>query len=175
MTAERPKGRVILLTGEGKGKTTAALGLALRAAGHDMKTCVVQFIKGRTDVGEVRAAARLGGHLEILPCGAGFVRERGGTPEDREKAAEALQTARDRMNRCGLLVLDEINQAVDLGLLEVSDVLEVLRSRPEPLHIVLTGRGAPPELVAEADTVTEMTARKHAYDSGAPAVPGIEY
>jgi len=171
----RGPGRVLLFTGDGKGKTTAAFGLGLRAAGHGMTVCAVQFIKERTDVGEVKAARQLGERFEVHPTGCGFVRTQGGTPEDRAAAARAMDLARRKVDECDVLILDEVCGAVDLGLLDVSEVTGLLASRPPGVHLVLTGRRAPAELVQIADTVTEMRNVKHAYDSGADAAPGVEF
>jgi len=168
-------GRVLLFTGDGKGKTTAALGLGLRAYGRGLRVCVVQFIKNRTDTGEVLAGEMLGDRFEILPAGAGFVREPGGTPEDRARAAEALGLARAKMTECDVLVLDEVNVAVDLGLIAADAVLDLIGSRPAAVHVVLTGRNAPAELTAAADTVTDMAAIKHPFGEGRPADAAIDF
>jgi len=173
--AGSPRGRVLLFTGDGKGKTTAALGMGLRAFGHGSNVCVIQFIKSRHDTGEVKAAKHLGGRFEVIPMGRGFVVRNGGTAEDRSRAADALELARTKMHRCDVLILDEINCAVKKGLLSVSDVLSLVEARPPSLHIILTGRDAHPGLVQAADTVTDMVKLKHAYDAGAEALPGVEY
>ncbi len=169
------RGRVLLFTGDGKGKTTAALGMGLRAFGHGRKVCVIQFIKSREDTGEVKAAEQLGGRFEVLPMGRGFVVRNGGTAEDRSRAADALKLARTRMHQCDVLILDEINCAVKKSLLSVSDVLSLIEARPPSLHIILTGRDAHPDLVEVADTVTNMVKLKHAHDAGTEALPGVEY
>ncbi|MFO7898897.1 MAG: cob(I)yrinic acid a,c-diamide adenosyltransferase [Planctomycetota bacterium] len=176
MSGERNSpGRVLVFTGDGKGKTSAALGLGLRALGHGLRVCVIQFIKSRRDVGEVEAAQRLGDHFEVLPCGRGFVREPGGTPEDRAAAKAGLELAREKAGQCDVLILDEVHEAIRLGLFDTGDVLDLLRNKPAGLHLVLTGRGAPDELIDAADTVTEMTNVKHAFDAGADAAEGIEF
>ncbi len=174
MSTHAPPGRVLLFTGDGKGKTTAALGLGLRALGRGLRVCVVQFIKSRRDTGEIQAAAAFGNRFEILPAGRGFVKGQGGEPEDRALARAALELARHKMHECDLLVLDEVNCAVKAGLLEVDDVLALLRQKPAALHVVLTGRDALPQLVAAADTATDMRNLKHAYDNGSQAMPGVE-
>jgi len=174
MNAAEQPGRVLIFTGDGKGKTTAALGLGLRAFGRGLGVCVVQFIKSRRDTGEVNAARALGARFQIFPMGRGFVTKQGGTEPDRAMAAEALGLARRKMSECDVLVLDEINCSVKAGLLAVDDVLALLETRPKALHVVLTGRGAHPRLIAAADTVTEINSIRHAHDSGTPAAPGIE-
>jgi cob(I)alamin adenosyltransferase len=166
---------VLVLTGEGKGKTTAALGLGLRAYGHGLRVCVIQFIKERANTGEVKAAEALGDGFEVLPAGAGFVRQQGGTPEDRERAAGALELARGKMTVCDVLVLDEINGAVKIGLIPVENVLALIHDRPGELHLVLTGRDAAQSVIDAADTVTDMAAVKHDFDAGGEAGLGIEF
>jgi len=176
LSANAPQpGRVLVFTGDGKGKTTAALGLALRAHGHGLRVCIIQFIKSRTDVGEVMAVEALGPGIELLPMGGGFVRQEGGTPADRARAAEALELARAKMAECDVLVLDEINGAVKLKLISLDDVLGLIRDKPRELHVVLTGRGAHPSVIDAADTVTDMTSVKHAYDAGVTAQRGIDF
>lgn len=167
-------GRVIVYTGDGKGKTTAALGLGLRAFGRGMRVCVVQFIKSKTDTGECRAISELGARFQIHTMGRGFVMKPGGAPEDRAAAEKALAFACSKMNDCDMLILDEINCAVDLKLIDEHEVIELVRSRPPKLNIVLTGRAAPALLIELADTVTEMKNIKHAGDAGSPAAAGIE-
>ena len=166
---------MLVLTGEGKGKTTAALGLGLRAYGHGLRVCVIQFIKERADAGEVKAAEALGDRFEVLPAGAGFVRQQGGTPEDRNRAAGALELARGKMKACDVLVLDEINGAVKLGLIPAASVVELIQHKPDELHMVLTGRDADPAVIDAADTVTDVVSIKHAFDAGGRAGRGIEW
>jgi cob(I)alamin adenosyltransferase len=174
------KGLVIVFTGDGKGKTSAALGIMLRAFGHKMSACMVQFIKSPLATGEALALGRLGPELELIPLGKGFVNgaeNKVPLSEHRKAAEKALSIARERMSSgpCDILILDEINNAVQLGLVELNAVLELVRAKPPDLHLVLTGRDAHPELIANADMVTEMRAVKHPYDSGAPAQKGIDY
>lgn len=172
------KGLVIVLTGDGKGKTSAALGIALRAYGHNMSICVIQFIKGSFVTGESLAAERLG--IEFVSLGKGFVTDKGSDlplPEHRLAAEKALALARQRMltGSLDILILDEINNAVELGLLDIIAVLDLVKSKPANLHLVLTGRDAHPDLISVADLVTEMHALKHPFDSGVPAQKGIDY
>ncbi len=173
-------GLIIIFTGEGKGKTSAALGIALRAVGHRMYVSVVQFIKGSSATGEAKAAERLSPELEFVSLGKGFVSCCGDTTplaEHRQSAADALELARQRMSSGAwdVLILDEINTAVSLGLVDVSDVLSLIRNKPPKLHLILTGRNAHPDFVAAADMVTEMRLVKHPYDKGVEAQKGIDF
>ena len=168
------KGYVHVYTGDGKGKTTAALGLLLRALGAGLSVHLVQFIKSM-GYHELSILRDLG--VPVHQFGRGcFIR---GEPEreDRETASQGLLFVRDLMarDRLDLLVLDEINVAIRLGLLATEDVLRVVRSKPVGLEIVCTGRGAPKQLIEAADLVTEMRNVKHYFDTGVPAREGIEY
>jgi len=173
------RGLVMVFTGDGKGKTTAALGLGLRAWGQGMRVLVLQFVKSPSrPAGEHEAVRRLEG-FEIRPMGLGFVRGRG---EDelrphREAARRALAAAREAVEggEWDLVVLDEIFTALGLGLLAEEDLHAVLDARPPSLHLALTGRGAPETVVARADLVTEMREIKHHYARGIEAQKGIEY
>lgn len=174
------KGIVIVFTGDGKGKSSAALGIALRAFGHNMYVSIVQFIKSPSATGEARAAERLAPEIEFVSLGKGFVNCCGSTRplEEHKKAAhEALAAARERIHAGAwdIVVLDEINNAVHLGLIEIREVIELIRNKPPKLHLVLTGRNAHPDLIAAADMVTEMRDIKHPYSSGVPAQKGIDY
>ena len=174
------KGLIVVFTGDGKGKTSAALGIALRAWGHGMAVSLVQFVKGSSATGESKAAERLVPTLELASLGKGFVNCFGDTTpldEHRQAAAAALEAARQRMlsGVWDILILDEINTAVTLGLLDIRDVLALIRDRPPRLHIVLTGRDAHPDLIAAADMATEMRCLKHPYDAGKPATKGIDF
>ena len=174
------KGLILVHTGDGKGKTTAGLGLALRAWGSGLRVLILQFIKGGWKYGELEAIERLGqldGRIEIRPLGLGLMR----SDEDREKhiraAAKALQ-ASERMMVSGqydLIIFDEINYAVKFGLISLDDVLALLDKKPEKLHVLLTGRDARPELIERADLVTEMKLVKHPYQQGIKAQKGIEF
>ncbi len=172
------KGLVIVNTGDGKGKSTAALGLALRAVGQGFKVSMVQFIKGSWSYGELRAPEFLPG-FEILPMGRGFVGVGGEKPhpEDIRLAQETFRAGREKVlsGNFDMVILDEINCAVALGLVAVEDVLALIREKPPTLHLVLTGRGVRPEVVEAADLVTEMREIKHPYKSGVKAQKGIEF
>jgi cob(I)alamin adenosyltransferase len=174
----KEKGRVQVYTGKGKGKTTAALGLCLRAAGHGLRACVILFMKGGIIYGEVQAARRFNGLLEIIPAGReSFVSRRAPEAEDIRLARQGLVQAREIMTsgRVDILVLDEINVALDFGLVDLSAVLDLIAGKPEDMELVLTGRNAPPEIIAAADLVTEMREIKHYWKKGMPARKGIEH
>jgi len=170
-------GVVIVLTGDGKGKTTAALGLAMRAAGAGLKVLILQFIKGDTDYGELHSLDRLAPQIEIRRLGKGFVDPRRISDEDRRCAARQFETAAGcvRAAEHDMIILDEINYLVHFGLLQTRQLVELITTRPPKLHLVLTGRGAPAELLALADTATEMKKIKHGFDAGRPALKGIEF
>ena len=174
MAAKRTQGLVIVFTGDGKGKTTAALGMGLRAAGHQMHVAVIQFIKAWS-IGEHQAAARLLPNLKLYRLGRGFVRE--ATPEHVAAAGKALAFTRQclRSGKLHMVVADEILTAVGLKLLSADQVESLLADRPPDVHLVLTGRGAWNSLVEKADLVTEMRLIKHPYQKGVEAQPGVEY
>lgn len=170
-------GYVHLYTGEGEGKTTNALGLALRAVGHGYKVIIVQFMKGRKNVGEYKVREKLGSEYEIHQFGRRkFIDLYNPEAEDIERAQEALEFAKKQLSKKPkLLVLDEVNLAVAFKLIKVEDVLELLEKIPPETTVVLTGRRAPKELVDRADLVTEMMEVKHPMTEGVPARKGIEY
>lgn len=180
---QQPRGLVIVHTGDGKGKTTAALGLAMRAWGDGLRVLILQFIKGGWRCGELNAIAALaksaaGGTIELRQMGKGFTRKGDVDAAEHQRAAqEALADARAAITSGAwdLVILDEINYAVKFGLLDVSDVLALLDARPPALHVVLTGRVAAPELIARADLVTEMHLVKHPFQQGVKAQKGIEF
>lgn len=173
----KKKGLLMVFTGDGKGKTTAALGMALRASGHGMKTLVLQFIKGNWRYGELAASDKIP-EIALRPLGSGFTWLKRDLAEDRQ-LAEAGWTQVEEALQSGeydLIVLDELNVALSYGLLPVDKVVQSLERRPASLHVAVTGRGAPEELIRAADLVTEMRALKHPYaDQGIKAQPGIEY
>jgi cob(I)alamin adenosyltransferase len=171
------KGLVQVYTGNGKGKTSSAFGLALRAAGRGLKVHIVQFIKGGFDYGELYVIDRLP-NVTLKAFGRGrFVTEKPAGKEDVELAEQALALA-EKAVRSGdydVVVLDEVNVALSLGLVSLDRVLELVRSKPDHVELVLTGRDAPEEIVEAADLVTEMREIKHPYKKGFPARKGIEY
>ena len=178
--AETKRGLIIVHTGPGKGKTTAALGIAFRAVGQGMKVLMVQFIKGSWHYGELDTAKMLGDQrIQILPMGRGFVKvgAEKPDPEDVKLVQEAWDFAAAKMSggELDLLILDEINYAISYKMLDPKLVVAALKSKPEMLHVILTGRNAHPSIVECADLVTEMREVKHPYQKGIQAQKGIEY
>jgi cob(I)alamin adenosyltransferase len=171
------KGLVQVYTGNGKGKTTCALGLALRAVGRNFRVCVIQFMKGGGPYGEQLAAEMLSPFLEIIQTGrSGWTRKDKPDAEDIRLAGEALSTATEAVTgkRYDLVILDEINYAVHYGLVSVDDVLELIRRKPATVELVLTGRYAHERVIEAADLVTEMREIKHYFKAGVTARTGIE-
>lgn len=170
-------GLTIVNTGDGKGKTTAALGVALRAWGRGYKICVIQFIKAETGQwGEIKAAKKLG--IEWHATGDGFTWLSKDMDETTARALHGWEIAREKIasGEYDLIVLDEFTYPMHYNWLKTIDVLDWLRAnKPKGLHLIITGRYAPPELVEFADLVTEMTPVKHPYQKGIKAQPGIEF
>jgi cob(I)alamin adenosyltransferase len=174
---DRPQGMIQVYTGDGKGKTTAALGLALRAVGHGNKVVMIQFMKGPEKTGELLAAEKLAPFLNIKPLGrSGFIDKDHPNPEDKALALKALDYAREIMLKqpVDILILDEVNVAVNFGLLTAEAVLEFMNRKPDSLELVLTGRYADPKIMEKADLVTEMKNQKHYFAQGVPDRKGIE-
>lgn len=173
---EKERGLIQIYTGDGKGKTTAALGLALRAAGWGMKTVIVQFMKNSKNSGELKALAGIP-QISVFSYGNDYLLyHKNVCIQDVLLAKEALQKARESMREdIDILILDEINNALDFGLLEEAEVLELLRNKPARLEIIATGRDASEAMLAAADLVTEMRELKHPYQRGIKARKGIEY
>ncbi|MHC4662547.1 MAG: cob(I)yrinic acid a,c-diamide adenosyltransferase [Planctomycetota bacterium] len=176
MTGE--KGFILLNTGNGKGKTTAAVGAALRMLGHGGRVCVIQFLKSKSS-GELKSLEKFGNQVEIHQTGKGFVGVSGKKPkrEDVAAAKKALELARDKVNSgaFGLVILDEITYIINCNLAPVEDVCALLDARHDHVFIFLTGRDAHEELVKRATMVTEMNEVKHPYHSGIKARKGIEF
>ena len=167
---------VLLYTGDGKGKTTSALGVTMRAWGRGWKVCWLQFIKSKTaNYGETRAARRMG--IEMIPLGDGFTWLSKDINKDIALARECWALAREKIESAAydLVVLDEITYPVTYGWLEAGEVISVLRDRPADTHIIMTGRNAAPELVEFADLVSEMTEVKHPFQQGIKAQRGIDF
>ena len=171
------KGLLIVHTGPGKGKSTAAFGLILRALGHDWRVGVVQFGKGAWETGERKALERFGDQVSWHTLGEGFTWETQDRARDLAAAARAWEKARELMadDTIKLLVLDELNIALRYEHLPLDEVVAALSARRPDLHIVVTGRNAKPELIAAADLVTEMQAVKHHFAAGVKAQQGIEF
>ena len=174
------KGLVIVYTGGGKGKTSAALGLVLRAVGYNHKVCMVQFVKGSWHYGELDSAKRLAPEFELVTAGKGFV----GILDDKSPREEHVKAANDTLEiskekimsgKFDVVILDEINYAVQLELLKIDDVIDLIKSKPSELDLVLTGNHAAEEVIEIADLVTEMKEIKHPFKSGIKAKKGIDF
>ncbi|WP_156678209.1 cob(I)yrinic acid a,c-diamide adenosyltransferase [Sphingomonas profundi] len=172
------KGLLVVHTGKGKGKTTAALGMVVRAIGHGRKVGVVQFVKGAMETGEKAVFARFPEQVEFLPMGDGFTWD----TQDRAQDIASARRAWDEVRRMiadpayDMVLADELNIVLRYDYLPLDEVLEVLKARPEMTHVIVTGRNAPDALIAAADLVTEMTLVRHPFrEQGVKAQPGIEY
>ncbi len=175
--AQEERGILIVFTGAGKGKTTAALGMVLRCLGHGMKVAVVQFIKGAIDTAEQRALREFGDLVTFLRLGEGYTWE----TQDRERDTQVAQAAWSKAveylqaPEYAMVVLDELNIAVQHGYIDAAQVLAAVRNRPVMQHVVITGRGAKPELLEAADLVSEMNMVKHPFRKGIKAQKGVEF
>ena len=174
------KGLVIVYTGGGKGKTSAALGLVLRAVGYNHKVCMIQFVKGSWHYGELDSAKRLAPEFELVTAGKGFV----GILDDKSPREEHVKAANDTLaiskekimsGKFDVVILDEINYAIQLELLKLDDVINLIKSKPAELDLVLTGNHASEEVIELADLVTEMKEIKHPFKSGIKAKKGIDF
>lgn len=174
------RGLVMVYTGKGKGKTTAALGVALRACGYKKRTCMVQFIKGSWHYGEMSSSGRLEPEFEMVAAGKGFVGiiDDKSPRSDHEKiAGEALEIAKDKIQsgNYDIVILDEINYAINLGLVSLEDVISVVKSKPDRANLILTGNYAKDEIMELADLVTEMREIKHPFKKGIKARKAIDF
>lgn len=172
------RGLIQVYTGNAKGKSTAAFGLAIRAAGHGFKVVIIQFMKTGTFYGEITGLKRLAPEVEIYSYGReGFIHRGGVKPEDITLAHEALNHAEKAMlsTDTNILILDEINNALYFELLSIKEVLNFMEKKPEHVELVLTGRNAPQEIIDKAHLVTEMQEIKHPYHQGISSRKGIEY
>lgn len=172
------RGLIQVYTGNGKGKTTASLGLALRAVGHGYKIFMLQFMKGSKDYGELITAEKHLPNLIIVQSGLEtFVDKNNPSPADLEMAARGLETAKKvvREGNFDLVILDEINVALDYKLIPLDEVLDMIHSKPDHVELILTGRSAPEEILKAADLITEMTLVNHPFYKGVDARQGIEY
>jgi cob(I)alamin adenosyltransferase len=174
---DKEKGLLLVCTGNGKGKTTAALGLTMRTLGHGRKVCFIQFLKGSWKYGELEAATRFKDLLNFHVMGRGFTWKSDDLKQDIAAARQAWEFAKKTIqeNRHHLVVLDELTYLVTYGMLTEQEIIEVLTDRPSGMHIVVTGRGAGEALVQAADLVTEMREIKHPYRKGVKAQKGLEF
>jgi len=170
-------GLIMINTGNGKGKSTAAFGLALRALGREMKVCIIQFMKGELDTGELHAFRTWLPMVRIEPTGtADFVDRDNPSPADLDEAKRGMNLAREALGGAyDLVILDEINVAIDFGLISLESVLRLLESKNPKTHVLLTGRDAPQRLREAADMVSVIKDEKHHFYKGIPAQPGIEH
>ncbi|HEX2169053.1 MAG TPA: cob(I)yrinic acid a,c-diamide adenosyltransferase [Nitrososphaera sp.] len=174
------KGIIIVYTGKGKGKTTAALGIVLRAVGHGYKVGMIQFIKGEWYYGELTSSKRLEPEFELIAAGRGFVGivDDDHPIEDHQKAAkDAIEVAKQKIasGNYDIMILDEINYAAKLNLVSQQDILDIIAAKPEKTSLVLTGNYVPEAIMAAADLVTEMREIKHPYQRGIKAKKGIDF
>ena len=174
--AER-KGLLIVFTGDGKGKTTAALGMAMRSAGHSLNVCIIQFIKGSWHYGEIDAIRQYSPLIELHVMGRGFTWKSDNLEEDKRLAQQGWEFAQKMLasGKYDLVVLDEFTYLLHYHMVELASCLEVLQNRNDQQHVVITGRYAPVALIDCADLVTEMKVIKHPLASGVKAQLGIEY
>lgn len=177
---EKKHGLVVVLTGNGKGKTTSAMGMVLRAAGHGMRVCVIQFMKGDLYSGEWDGVKLLDGLVDLYSTGKGFCGIQGNPyphSEHRKNAQDALLLVDEKMSSgvYDLIVLDEINNALQLKLVDRDQVLAILDKKPKLLHLIMTGRDAHPDVIERADTASRVEEIKHAYRRDIEPQPGIDY
>jgi cob(I)alamin adenosyltransferase len=171
------KGLLIVFTGNGKGKTTAALGLAMRACGHRMRVCMIQFVKGKWKSGETEAARRFEDLMEIHTMGKGFVKTEKDIERHRAVAKQAWEFAQDILmsSKYRFVILDELTYLIKYKIIDEVEVVQTLARKPADLHIIVTGREAPESLIDVADLVTEMRDIKHPHRVGVKAQRGVEY
>jgi cob(I)alamin adenosyltransferase len=171
------KGLLIVFTGDGKGKTTAALGLAMRSCGHRMRVCMIQFVKGKWKSGETDAARRFEDLMEIHTLGKGFVKTEKDIERHRKGAKQAWEFTKEilKSSKYRVVILDELTYLIKYKMIDEDEVVETLARKPEDLHIIVTGRKAPQSLIDAADLVTEMCDIKHPHKVGVRAQQGIEF
>jgi cob(I)alamin adenosyltransferase len=174
------RGLIVVITGNGKGKTTSALGMALRACGHGMKVCIIQFMKGDLYAGEWDGINQMNCDIELITTGKGFCGIQGNPysrADHRANAQDAIDLAREKIEGGSyeMLILDEINNALKLKLVDIPQILDLLQKKPPMLHLILTGRDAHPQVIELADTVSEVREIKHAYRKEIEPQPGIDY
>ena len=171
------KGLLMVYTGNGKGKTTAAFGTAFRAMGYGFKVCVIQFIKGSRKTGELEAAKRFSDLLDIHVTGKGFTWKSDDFEKDKRAARKGWRLAKETIgsDQYRLLILDELTYLIDLDMIDEKEVVDTLANRPNGLHIIVTGRNASVSICSAADLVTEMHAVKHPFQHGVKGQKGIEF
>ena len=177
---EKRYGLVLVITGNGKGKTTGALGITVRACGHNMSVCIIQFMKGDIYAGEWDGIKKMNCDVEMFSTGKGFCGIQGNPyshEEHRKNAQDAIELAREKMQsgNFDIIILDEINNSIKLKLVDLDQVLEIITNKPKLMHLVLTGRDAHPQVIELADTVSEINEIKHAYRKDIEPQPGIDY
>ena len=174
---EVKKGIVMVFTGNGKGKTTAALGIAIRAMGHGFKICMIQFIKGSWKYGELEAVKRFTDLMDFHVTGRGFTWKSEDFEKDKKAAREGWRLAKEVMasGKYRIIILDELTYLIKLNMIDEKEVVEAILNKPQDLHIVVTGRDAPVSLIDAADLVTELKAVKHPLEKGIKAQKGIEF
>ena len=177
---EKRYGLVLVITGNGKGKTTGALGITVRACGHNMSVCIIQFMKGDIYAGEWDGIKKMNCDVEMFSTGKGFCGIQGNPyshEEHRENAQDAIELAQEKIQsgKFDIIILDEINNSIKLKLVDLDQVLEIIKNKPKLMHLVLTGRDAHPQVIELADTVSEINEIKHAYRKDIEPQPGIDY
>jgi cob(I)alamin adenosyltransferase len=175
---KKRKGLIIVNTGDGKGKSTAAFGLAMRAAGNKMNVFILQFMKGQWKAGERNSFEKLAPYVEVVPMGDGFTWDTENIEQDKATARKAFEIVKEKLNsgKYNMVIFEEINYVLDYKFLPEDEVLEVIKNKPEMTHVVCTGRNASEKLIEMADLVTEMKMIKHPFaDQGIPAQKGIEF
>ncbi len=177
---KKRQGLLVVITGAGKGKTTSALGMAVRACGHGLRVCIIQFMKGDLYSGEWDGVKKIACPIELISTGKGFCGIQGNPypfEEHRANAQDAVLLVHEKMDSkaCDLLILDEINNALNLKLVDLDQVLGILDKKPPLMHLVFTGRDAHPQIIERADTVSEVREIKHAYQKDIEPQPGIDY
>ena len=177
---KKKQGLLVVITGHGKGKTTSAMGTALRAAGHGLQVCIIQFMKGDLYTGEWDGVEYLSDHVELTATGKGFCGIEGNPfphSEHRQNAQDAVRLVKEKIQNSehDILILDEINNALALNLIDHEQVMEIIGMRPYTMHMIFTGRDAHPDVIASADTVSEVKEIKHAYRKGIEPQPGIDF
>lgn len=179
LVPKKTQGLIVVITGHGKGKTSSALGMTVRACGHGLRTCIIQFMKGDLYAGEWDGVKQLKG-VELISTGKGFCGIKGNPypfEEHRANAQQAIRLTREKIasGEFDIVILDEINNALHLKLVDLEQVLDILRDKPPLMHLILTGRDAHPQVIELADTVSEVREIKHAYRKDIEPQPGIDY